>query len=312
MTHDGRTGSDGASCSALRSCVDAKGNVCPISAIDDETSEGAASDPSFGVTSSRCAGADSARCRSVKAGSEVSAESPLSSALAGSASEEASSVSAGPIDGESSRVRGAALSTTTPTRPTCATTTLSASSSRALSISRSRLRSRSRLSARFERISRNLAAETSSRPRSRSRSSEAEAEAEAVVSVEATLRTEGVRVIKLGALALALAGPFELLARLLDEEVVFILLPNQVDLRVAGGGVLSTLDPTPPPLAPLDDAPLAAVAEDEVDPVLACSRHCAKLAPSPARLDDDEAAFLGFRVGSGVALDATTIPPGDD
>ena len=303
MTHDGRTGSDGASCSALRSCVDAKGNVCPISAIDDETSEGAASDPSFGVTSSRCAGADSARCRSVKAGSEVSAESPPSSALAGSASEKASSVSDGPIDGESSCVRGAAFSTT-PTRPTCATT-LSASSSRALSTSRSRLRSRSRLSARFERISLNLAAETSSRPRSRSRSSEAEAEA--VVSVEATLRTDGVLVIKLGALALALAEPFEF-PRLLEVDLA--LLPNQVDLRAgaAEGRALSTRAVPPPPPLPLNDAPLAEA--EEGDPVLACSRHCAKLAPSPARLDVDEAAFLGFRVGSGVAFDATA--PDDD
>lgn len=159
------------------------------------------------------------------------------------------------------------------TRPARATTA-SASSSRARSISRSRSRSRSRLSARFERMSRSLAAEICSLPRRSSLlvgwlSPPAEGSVDEFVSVEATLSTEGVLVIRSG--ALALAGPLDVL-RL--PEVDLVLLPNQVDLR-AGRFALS---PCPPP--PVVEPPFASG-----EPFLACTRQCAKLAPSPARLD---------------------------
>lgn len=117
----------------------------------------------------------------------------------------------------------AAEAWTVSTRPTRAMTA-SASSSLARSTSRSRCRSRSRLAARLDKMSFNFAAEMSSR--ARSSTTWAGGCTDDVVSVEARLSTDGVRVKRSGALALA-----ELLPRPAFAVLLLLPLPNHVDFR---------------------------------------------------------------------------------
>lgn len=183
-------------------------------------------------------------------GPEASGVSCAASDGAGASSCSAEPSTAGGADEASSREPISAFAVRAreglSTRPALAIAA-SASSSRVRSISRCRRRSRSRLSARFDRMSRSLAAETSSRPRSSA------AGTELPVSVEATLRVDGVRVMRFG--ALALAGPLGTLF-----APAFELLPNQVLFR--GCGVAS------PRFLLFVELPLVLV-----DPLLAFSRH---------------------------------------